>query len=177
MEELIAKQAKAPSNIYIFDDSVGSFADYKDRITYYSADATTVIDCVKTICRNALDNPGNSQYSFLILNSDQAVSFLSEDDETYNLICECLSSDAVSSVSFVLPRVKNASLYLAKDRLVKLLNDANNLVIFGKLSESQVVDWKIKNQQKRSDRNQKLQDAWFVSGDYCALYKVPLTYK
>ncbi|MCR4649872.1 MAG: type VII secretion protein EssC [Lachnospiraceae bacterium] len=175
LEELLSKQAKAPADIYIFDDSEGSFAAYKDRITYYSSDATTVIECVKKICRSALDNPGNSKYSCLILNSDQVVSFLSEDDETYNLICECLSSEAVSGVSFILPRVKNESLYLAKDRLVKLLNDANNMLVFEKLSEAQVIEWRIKNKQKRGDRELKPQEAWFVSGDYCAMYKIPLS--
>jgi len=175
LEELLDKQAKAPVNIHIFDDSAGSFAEYKDRITNYSTDATTVIECAKKICRDALDNPANSTYSYLILNSDQVVSFLSEDEETFNLICECLSSDAVSSVSFILPRVKNESLYLAKDRLVKLLNDANNMVVFEKLSAAQVIDWKIKNKQSRGNRELKPQEAWFVSGDYCAKYKIPLS--
>lgn len=177
LNELLEKQAKAPANIYIFDDSVGSFSSYRDRATYYSTDATTVIDCVKKICRNVLDNSGNLPYNCLILNSDQAVSFLSEDEETFNMICECLSREDISGLSFILPRVRNESLYLAKDKLVKLLNDANNMVVFEKLSEAQVIDWKIKNKLRGADRVGKIQDAWFVSGEYCALYKLPLSNK
>lgn len=176
VEELLGNQENAPVNISVFDGEGQEFGELRDRIGYYETDSQAIKQYVKSLYTK-LQNRSNKDLAkepleFIILNSEKVYDILSADDELLEFCRKCMIEFGDNKFCFVLASVPNIDLQFKASRFIKILKEANNLIIFNQLQEIHLFEpgSKLRSKYPKLLKNNEM---YFKCGDYFAKYKIP----
>lgn len=176
IDELVSRREEAPVRITVFDDECKEFDPIKAQIDHYRTDGKNIKQFLEDLYAE-LESRKNKDLTkepleYIILNDEKVYDVISADAELLELCKKCMIEYPDNKFSLILTKVPNLNLQFKASDFVKILKDANNLVIFDQLQEIQLFEPNTKMRRKYVKLLKK-NEMYFKCGDYFAKYKIP----
>lgn len=176
IDELYDRKQSEPVAIHIYDSEEKELECMKGNAEEYTTNLEEMVTGIRNLYEKIKGRKGKElskeTLEVMILNSKQLYDLIGEDEELLKMCCDMLTEYVECKFSFLLSDVPNVNLNFKATSFVKLLRNAQNLIIFEDMKNIKVFEPGVQIRTKYSKPLQE-QEMYFKCGNYLGKYKVP----
>lgn len=174
IQEMATHRSGASAEIYILDDLEHEFRDFAKQATYYTESAEEGLKLFEELCKRINARKGQNlsiePFLYIIINNQEVYEIIGKEDKLLSEVRDCLIYGVDCKYTFALTKLPNVHLQFRASPFIKILKDANNLILFQQLQDIKLFDvgTKIRNHYTKALNSHEM---YFKCGDYFAKYK------
>lgn len=176
IQELLEDQNRAPVNIYIFDGKNQELQSLEKQVVYYTTTPDDIKSRLKDLFKLLEKRRGSNliqePLELFIINDEAVYDFIGNDTELFQLCQKSLIEYSECKFSLALTNVPNVNLQFKATPFVKILKEANNLILFKQIQDLKLFDPDVRMRNKYH-KPLVQNEMYFKCGDYFGKYKTP----